>query len=164
MDNAVNVVLGLGSNLGDRELFLNTAIEKLKSLGSVSLISKIYQTPAWGYEDSKPYLNQIVSIKTRLSPHEVARKIKGFERDAGRDVKSSSRAYEARTLDIDILFYNDLVLETEDLIIPHPRLHLRNFVLVPLVEVLPLLVHPLLNETSEQLLASCPDDAQIEEF
>ncbi len=164
MDNQIDAILGLGTNLGDREGFLKMAVEHLSNLGKVTRTSSLYETPAWGYEDSKSYLNQVVVLKTSLTPSLLFKEIKAIESAAGRVVSRVSDNYEARTLDIDILFFGDTILHSHDLIIPHPRLQLRKFVLVPLVEILPDFPHPELHRSAAQLLERCPDDSEIKKY
>ena len=142
--------LALGTNLGDRPANLRAAIDGLAS--DVRLVSRshIYETPAWGYEDQPAFLNMVIKGETELPPAALLARIKELERDMGR---TPSFHWGPRLIDIDILFYGDLVLETPELVIPHPRLQERGFVLVPLTDLAPELVHPVLRKTVRQLLA-----------
>lgn len=144
------VYLGLGANLGDREANLMEAVRRLRSLGvKVEVCSSLYETEPIGYTDQSPFLNAACRAKTDLSPEQLLAAIKDIEREMGR-VPSFLNA--PRFIDIDILLYGDLVTNTPDLTIPHPRLAERAFVLVPLVEIAPELIHPVLEKTVAELL------------
>lgn len=150
------LILSLGSNLGDREKFLKDAmIEIEQSIGRIRQTSSVYQTTPWGFDSSELFLNQIVLVATRLSPEEVLEQIQLIERKAGR-IRSSS-GFQDRTLDIDIIFYDDLILDTPELKIPHPHLHQRLFVLMPLHEVAPMWKHPVYQKDITALLQECDD-------
>lgn len=148
--------IGLGSNLGDRQGFIHQATELIKSLiGSVDVSSSIYETDAWGAEGTPTYLNSVVVIQTLLGPEDVMELLLTIEKKLGR--KRGEERYAPRTIDLDILFYNDRIIETNNLQIPHPRLHERMFVLAPLNEVTPNKLHPLLKKTVSQLVDECAD-------
>lgn len=144
------IFLGLGTNLGDREANLRTAKGKLSSLMKIVKESPIYVTPPWGYEDQPDFLNQVIQVTTRLEPTQLLDYLKGIEDDMGR--KATFR-YGPRLIDLDILFYGQRVIREESLQIPHPRLHERAFVLVPLHDIAPDFVHPVLRETIRDLLS-----------
>ncbi len=152
----------LGSNLGDREELLNTAREQIeKWIGTIVKTSLIYETEAWGIEDQPEFLNQALEIETELKPIEVLDKIGIIEKEMGR------RRYQkwgTRIIDIDILYFDDEVIETEELIIPHPENPNRKFVLVPMVEIAPDLVHPTLSLSQEELLDRCKDPLEVKLF
>ena len=152
----------LGSNLGDREELLNTAREQIeKWIGAIVKTSLIYETEAWGIEDQPEFLNQALEIETELKPIEVLDKIGIIEKEMGR------RRYQkwgTRIIDIDILYFDDEVIETEELIIPHPENPNRKFVLVPMVEIAPDLVHPTLSLSQEELLDRCQDPLEVKLF
>lgn len=141
--------LGLGSNLGDRETKITSALKMLGQKAQILKISSLYETEPVGYKDQPWFLNCVCSLETDLSPQALLKFAKAIERKLGR--KPTLR-FGPRLIDIDILFYDGLILDSPDLVIPHPRLAERAFVLVPLKEIAPNLVHPLLGVTIEELL------------
>ncbi len=150
--------LSLGSNMGSRRAHLRCALEGLSAKGVVAKCSGMWQTRAWGYQDDRDYLNLACCFLTDLDVWALHRHCQEVEVDCGRREKSLNGSYEAREIDIDILFFDELVLREEDLEIPHPRLELRNFVLQPMMEIAPQLKHPKHEKTIAQLLAECPDE------
>src|SRR5512143_3762033 len=143
--------LALGSNIGDRRDNLGRALTALAPEVQVTAQSRVYETPAWGYEDQPPFLNMAVKAETKLSPEALLTHVKRLEIELGR---TPSFHWGPRLIDIDILFYDELILATPGLTIPHPRLQERAFVLVPLNDLAPSLVHPVLGKTVAELLAS----------
>lgn len=134
--------IGLGSNLGDRSRNLAGAVERLTSVGIVTAVSTIYETKPWGVDGYQPrYLNQVVAVSTTLDPLEVVTELLSIEYSLGRAREEKNTS---RTLDMDLLLHGDNVVNASGVTVPHPRLHERGFVLVPLVEIAPDLVHPLL--------------------
>ena len=157
------VALLIGGNLGDRYRLIEQATEQIRQrIGSVVALSRIYETEPWGvFDESTPnFLNRALIVDTTRSPHEVLREALAIEADLGRvrprhsssDCQQTTRTYHSRPMDIDLIFYDDLVIDTPELTLPHPRMHLRHFVLEPLVEIMPDYVHPLLHKTMKQLL------------
>lgn len=146
------VYLALGSNLGNRLANLKQAVAALSPQMEVKAKSHVYETPPWGYENQPKFLNQVLQVNTYLEPEPLLKHIKRLESTLGR--KTSFRN-GPRLIDIDILFYDDLVLDTPSLVIPHPRLHERGFVLLPLMEIAPDLVHPVQKKSVRELLAFC---------
>ncbi len=154
--------LSLGSNLGNREQYLQHALFLLtRSVGEVVKVSPLYESPAWGFS-STPFYNICVEVHTQFSLEEVLCKIHTIERHLGRvRATSSSQEYQARTLDIDILYYDDIVAQTNQLCVPHPKMTFRKFVLIPLMDIAPQYMHPIQKKTTEELLKSCPDAAEL---
>jgi 2-amino-4-hydroxy-6-hydroxymethyldihydropteridine diphosphokinase len=154
------VIISLGSNLGNRKSALSNALAELsKTLGEMHCMSGIYESDAWGY-DGQPYLNQVAVFRSSKSPHEVLECLMAVEDKLGRPNRQPY--YEDRFIDLDLLFYDDLIVIMHDLIIPHPKLHDRRFVLVPLAEIAPHKVHPSVGKSAQELLDECVDKAVIE--
>jgi 2-amino-4-hydroxy-6-hydroxymethyldihydropteridine diphosphokinase len=145
------VILALGSNLGDRMANLRAVPAALPPYTCVFACSPIYETEPWGYTDQPAFLNQVIAGKTRLQPLTLLRCLKKLEVQIGR---TPTFRNGPRLIDIDMLFYNDLILETPRLTLPHPRLHERAFVLTPLADIAPELRHPVLHKTVRELLAA----------
>lgn len=149
------VILHTGSNLGDRAAYLALARTEIAAhIGPIVAASHLYQTAAWGVEDQPAFLNQALVVHTSLSANAVLHGIQAIEQAAGRE---RLVRWGARTLDIDILSYGDAILDTPTLVLPHPRLAERNFVLAPLCDVAPDWRHPVLQRTAAELWAACPD-------
>lgn len=144
------IFIGLGTNLGDREANLRRAIQSLSPEVSVVQESSLYQTPPWGFEDQPDFYNQVIEARTELSPRALLFFLKTIERQMGRE---KTFRYGPRLIDLDILFFGQQVLCEEAIQIPHPRLEERAFVLVPLQEIAPQFVHPVLKQSITDLLA-----------
>ncbi|MEP0714028.1 2-amino-4-hydroxy-6-hydroxymethyldihydropteridine diphosphokinase [Algoriphagus sp.] len=155
------VVLILGGNKGDRNSLLRAAVEAVSKHGEVVLISKVYETEAWGGVAKGAFLNQVLQIETHLSPMELLALIQQTEKDLGR---KRAEPWGDRTMDIDIIYFGEQVIETSELKIPHPFLAERKFVLVPLAEILPEFIHPVLGKSSLELLEDCEDRSEVWEF
>ena len=153
------VYLLLGSNKGFR--FKNLLLARYflqQEVGNITQISSIYETEAWGKSSKTSYLNQAFEILTYQTPFQLLRTLQKIEKKLGRTNKHN---FAPRTIDIDILFYDDIILNAKNLIIPHPRLHLRNFTLQPLCEMDKTLIHPVLNENIDTLTKNCTDDLNV---
>jgi 2-amino-4-hydroxy-6-hydroxymethyldihydropteridine diphosphokinase len=146
----IEVYLALGSNLGDRMGNLKLAVERLSQKMTIKKLSSVYETEPVYYKEQPLYLNAVLSAVTELEPSDLLRFVKGIESDLGRQ---PSFRNAPRLIDIDILFYGDGVVQTAELTIPHPRIAERAFVLVPLAEIAPKLVHPVTHEKVEDLLS-----------
>jgi 2-amino-4-hydroxy-6-hydroxymethyldihydropteridine diphosphokinase len=154
------VFLGIGTNLGDRERNVEMAIEKIEEhIGRILQSSSVYETPPWGLEAENDFLNMVVSVETSLTPSEIIKKIASIELTMGRD--RNQNRYSSRIIDIDILLYDDLVITEKGLKIPHRLMHERKFVLVPLCELAPDLIHPILKKPMSVLLEECRDRSKI---
>ena len=150
------IYLSIGSNKGNRYSFIKEALRLIqKDIGEVILISKIYETKSWGFQ-SDDFLNLCILIKAELIPKKLISKLKKIEEGIGR--KRNNDKIEAREIDIDILFYSDKIVNQKDLIIPHQRLHLRNFVLYPLNDIAADFIHPILLKSVNELLNECEDN------
>ena len=152
--------LSLGSNRGNRQEYLQNAIAMLeKRAGKVSKRSSIYETQPWNMSDSTNFLNQVILIETALDAPALMEIIIETETSLGR-IRTKS-GYEPRTIDIDILFFNDTVINSELVTVPHPQIPKMRFVLEPLCELAPEYIHPLLKKSLKQLLSECPDTHTI---
>ncbi len=155
MTRLTTAYLLLGSNEGDRREWLKKAIAGIEAAcGHIVNTSSVYETAAWGITDQADFLNMVVSITTTLTPQALLRSVLSIEQSLGR---SRQVKWGPRIIDIDILFYDNMVMNTSGLIIPHPYLHERRFTLMPLAEIAPAYIHPRLKKPVSQLLSECPD-------
>ncbi|MBI3169130.1 MAG: 2-amino-4-hydroxy-6-hydroxymethyldihydropteridine diphosphokinase [Chloroflexi bacterium] len=154
------VYLALGSNLGNRLSNLKNAISNLPPQMDLKKKSPVYETPPWGYVDQPSFLNQVVMVETYMESENLLTHLKRLETALGREPGFQNGP---RVIDIDILFYDDAVIDSPPLVIPHPRLHHRGFVLVPLNDIAPHLVHPVLGKPISELLLDV-DRLNINEY
>lgn len=150
------LALLIGGNTGDRHALMEEATALIaKRIGAVVLASHIYETEPWGDfgdEKPKPFLNQALLVETTLAAHEALHEALAIEAELGRCRPAGSHHYHSRPMDIDLIFFNDDVITTHELVIPHPRMHLRQFVLKPLADIMPGYRHPLSGLTVQQML------------
>ena len=157
------VYLGIGGNIGNKKKnFENTYRLLEKKTGNILKASSIYETPPWGFQTDDYFWNQVLLIETKLEAIELLWRIQEIEDQFGRE--RTKGQYSSRKIDIDILYFEDLFFESDKLIIPHPLLHERKFVLVPLVEIAPNFKHPLLRQTSIEMLENCRDESVIKKI
>ena len=154
------VYVGLGTNLGDKEQNLRDAVQKIEEqIGEVVSLTAFYVTAPWGFTSENSFLNAAACVETELSPLDVLQKTQTIEHELGRMKKSINGAYSDRLIDIDLLMYEDLVLSVTsptgvELNLPHPLMTERDFVMKPLAEIAPELVHPVLGKTMRELISS----------
>ena len=148
-----------GGNIGDRKKNLENAAKLIRErIGAIKKSSKIYETEAWGVRDQPAFYNQVYLVETSLSPEKVLKSILKIEEEMGRKRTTKNAA---RIIDIDILFFNDQVVNEQNLVIPHPRIADRRFVLLPLNEIAPQMIHPVLKKTMAELLSLTADQLKV---
>ena len=157
------VFLGIGTNLGNRELNLEQSIARIEEfIGPVLMTSSIYETEPWGFQAEDKFLNLVVKAETKLTPSGLLGRILMIESLMGR-VRGPNR-YSSRPIDIDILLYEEMIIDQESLKIPHPLLQERRFVLVPLCEIASEMIHPVLKKSYAELLKICEDKNEVKKF
>jgi 2-amino-4-hydroxy-6-hydroxymethyldihydropteridine diphosphokinase len=154
-------ILLLGSNMGNKEAMLWQAKNLLKKYGNILMHSAIYKTAAWGNTQQDEFYNQAIIFQTILSSQNLLQTILHCEAQMGR---KRHIKWEPRVIDIDIIFYNNDIITSSDLTIPHPQMQLRNFVLKPIAELVPDYVHPVLKKSIKELLIICPDRLKVEKL
>ena len=153
MNQEDTIYLGLGTNEGNKEENIRGAIEELSHLlGTPTAVATIIETEPWGFQSDNSFLNTVVAFKSTLAPEEILKATQEIERRLGRTKKSFDGCYSDRPIDIDILLYGNRVIESEHLTIPHPLLHKRLFVLQPLAQIAPQVIHPTLGKSITRLL------------
>lgn len=146
------VYLGLGTNLGNKEENLRTAVRLItQKIGEVTSLSSFYATAPWGFESENSFLNAALCVETDLDPLDLLHTTQEIERELGRKTKSVAGVYSDRIIDIDILMYEDLILNTPELVLPHPLMTERDFVMKPLLEIEPEYMHPVKKQELREL-------------
>ena len=165
MEKYNKLLLSIGGNLENSQQKFDQLWELIeKNIGEVAKLSPYYRSDAWGFVSENTFVNAAALVLTTLRPMETLLCTQAIETKLGRTSKSHNGIYSDRTMDIDIIAYNNLVLETNPiLVIPHPQMHLRRFVLQPLCDICPNWVHPKLKQSVRTLLKNCPDDSVLQE-
>ena len=157
--NKYNVFIGLGSNIGNRSDFLDRALALLEEkVGCILRQSSVYETEPWGVKEQDLFLNMIVLLESKRSPWQLLSDLQLIEKKLE---KKKIMKWGPRTIDLDIIYFDKKIIFEKDLIIPHPNMYLRNFVLAPLMEIAPDLLHPILNIKTKSLFEGCPDKSEI---
>ena len=151
-----------GSNQGDKDaIFAQACLLINNRCGEVVQVSAAYESEPWGFDAEEWFLNRVIVVETELAPEALLQQLLDIEKELGRVRHPEVRGYTSRTADLDLLYYGARVIHTDTLSVPHPRLHLRRFALVPMCEVAPALVHPVFELNQEELLHHCPDDSVV---
>lgn len=154
------VFLGIGGNIGNKHDNLINVLSLIENeMGAIRKKSSVYETPPWGFQAEENFWNMVVLIETGLNQEVLLLKLKAIEKSFGR--KQHTEGYTSREMDIDILYFDDLIISNKLLKIPHPHIAERLFVLAPLAEIAPEFWHPVLKKTSRQLLEACTDESEI---
>ncbi len=156
------VYLSLGTNLGDRISNIDLAYAMIsQSTGIIRQKSSLYETPPWGFESTSNFINTVVFLETDLDLEELFKSLKQIEKEIGRKKTPNFNTYEDRIIDIDILDFNGKISHSNELTVPHPRIEIRNFVLIPLAEIAPNWIHPLLKLTVNKLISNLNDQSEV---
>ena len=151
----------IGSNQGQRELTISQSIKMLaERCGKVFLLSSLYETEPWGFIAEQNFLNQVVALDTEMNPYVLLRELLMIEKELGRK-RHDVEGYESRPIDLDILYYDDMIINDDDLILPHPRLHKRRFALMPLCDIAADFIHPVFKRSNRELLNECEDISEV---
>jgi len=151
-----------GSNMGDKDfVFVEACRHIINRCGVLTGLSSAYVSEPWGFEAKEWFLNRAIVVETELSPDEMMSQLLEIEIKLGRVRDSKTEGYASRPIDLDILYYGDRVINTAQVTIPHPRLHLRRFALLPLCELMPDFIHPVFQQTQSVLLKNCPDKSVV---
>jgi 2-amino-4-hydroxy-6-hydroxymethyldihydropteridine diphosphokinase len=157
------VFLLLGGNIGDKFGYIKKAKDLIiKNIGAIKKESSLYESEPWGFKDESFFINQVVEIQTDFKPAELLDKTQKIEKALGRE--RNSKGYASRTIDIDILFYDDMIFQSETLTIPHKLLHERRFTIAPMNEISPETIHPIFKVTISELFVKCEDKLKVEKI
>ena len=160
-----SVFVLLGSNLGNREHLVNQACMMIEErCGRIIAKSKMYESEPWGFQSEHWFLNQVIEIITSLSPDDLMLALLAIEKELGRDRSVAHEGYVSRPMDLDVLYYGNGIIATQLVSAPHPHLHQRRFTLLPLCDIAPDFVHPLMKKTNRQLLEECQDEGIVRIF
>lgn len=152
----------LGGDKGDRLANIKIAITRLASLSETTpLVSDFFESAPWGFDSNLKFLNVAAIISTKLDSARLLIELHKIEKDLGRIRDLNLNSYTSREMDVDIIFFNNDIVDNEKLTIPHPRMHLRRFVLTPLSQIAPQYVHPVINKSIKELLEECPDKSTV---
>lgn len=152
----------LGSNMGDRTSILEEARNMIEArCGKIIKISSLYESEPWGFVSDENFINQAICVETDLSAHELLRELLSIEIELGRDRSRHYETYVSRPIDLDVIYYGEMINDDRELILPHPRLQLRRFVLEPLCEIAPDFIHPVFKVSNKVLLERCCDDGKV---
>ncbi|HRS53241.1 MAG TPA: 2-amino-4-hydroxy-6-hydroxymethyldihydropteridine diphosphokinase [Bacteroidales bacterium] len=155
-------ILLLGSNIENREVYLHRALEYLSlKIGHIIQCSDIYESEPWGFDTNTDFLNQAVIIETMLNPFELLKELLNIEYLLGRRRVKDHQNYVPRIIDIDIIFYDNFIINTKNLIIPHPFFTQRKFAIIPVYSIAPFFIHPLLNKNVKTILTECNDNSKV---
>jgi 2-amino-4-hydroxy-6-hydroxymethyldihydropteridine diphosphokinase len=158
----MKIIILLGGNIGDSRLLFNKSIQLFKDYGYLLVQkSSLYSSEAWGYSSENVFLNQVLILENKKNVENILLDCLSIEKELGRERRDSAE-YADRPIDIDILYIDRLIIERENLIVPHPRMHLRRFTLAPLAEILPDFIHPILKKDHKSLLLLCTDSSKVE--
>ena len=151
-----------GSNMGDKSALFEQAYTFINNrCGHIVRVSSAYESEPWGFEADEWFLNRVIVVETELAPEEMLQQLLGIEKELGRVRRPEIEGYTSRTADLDILYFGNRIIQTEVLTVPHPRLHLRRFTLIPLCEVAPDFEHPVFHKTQQELLRQCTDGGMV---
>ena len=154
-----------GSNMGDKnQIFAQACLFINNRCGRIVKVSSAFESEPWGFEAEEWLLNRVIVLETDMHPETFLQELLEIERELGRVLHPEIQGYCSRTADLDVLYYGNRIINTVTLTVPHPRLHLRRFALLPLCEVAPDFVHPVLQMTQMELLQQCPDDSIVREI
>ena len=152
----------LGSNMGDRTSILEEARNMIEArCGKIIKKSSLYESEPWGFDTDQNFINQAICIETKLSAHDLLKELLNIESELGRVRNKNQIGYASRPIDLDVIYYGNMINDDNDLVLPHPRLHLRRFVLEPLCEISSDFIHPVFNVTNKELLDRCEDEGIV---
>jgi 2-amino-4-hydroxy-6-hydroxymethyldihydropteridine diphosphokinase len=151
----------IGGNIGNRIKNIEEAVIGISlQIGEIITQSSLYESEPWGFEHAQNFINQVLQIETSLDANSLLETVLKIEKELGR-TRSDNSGYQGRTIDIDILFFNDEIINSDNLIIPHPHLHKRMFTLLPLAEMSENMIHPTLNKSIKELIIDCTDEVKV---